>query len=71
MPAPQVLLVHRQRAECSAVQASSHGDCTCGRALRVSPVTICCALRPGLIASISAAVPATIGVAKLVPALRA
>ncbi len=71
MPAPQVAVVHRQLAELSAEHDASHGDNTCGRAETVRPAMSCSIVRPGLTDNISAAVPATIGVAKLVPKLRA
>ena len=71
MPAPQVAVVHRQLAELSAEHDASHGERTCGRADTARPAISWSTVRPGLTDSISAAVPATIGVAKLVPKLRA
>ena len=71
MPAPQVAVVHRQLAELAAEHDASHGECTWGRADSASPRISCSTVKAGLTDSINAAVPATIGVAKLVPKLRA
>ncbi len=70
MPAPQVNVVHTQRPGFCAEHAPIRLDTTCGRAERCKPSMICVTVRLGLTLSIRLIVPATIGAAKLVPAMR-
>ena len=68
-PAPQVLVVHRQRPGLASPQTPKPGtvEVTCGRAERARPATIWSAVSAGLSDSIRLTAPATTGAEKLVP----